>query len=64
MPSYNLKCGCIVTNKKQKYSCKSCGSELCAKHIYYYTDESNIAITKNSPGLCYDCYNKKYRRVV
>jgi len=47
--------------KKEKlYKCSNCG--ICKKdtEIFYYIDGNNIAITKNSPPLCFDCYIKRY----
>jgi hypothetical protein len=59
--TFTLDCGCTVTTKKEIHFCRDCGLRVCSKHLYFYVDESNIAITKNSPGLCADCYNKRYK---
>ena len=40
--------------------CSNCNDIKCLKHIYSYVDESNIAITKNSPLFCRICYREKY----
>lgn len=52
-------CGCDVKNK-DIIKCSQCSESFCPKHIYYYIDESNIAITKNSKPHCEKCYIKKY----
>ena len=38
--------------------CEECGCK--EPNPVQYIDESNIAITYNSPYLCRDCYIKKY----
>jgi len=64
----NNKIYCDVCNirlyksKKEHYKCKDCGKDLCGKHAYSYVDESNIAITNNSPHCCRECYIKRYKR--
>lgn len=40
--------------------CSGCGKQLPDKLLFSYVDESNIAITKNSPYYCWRCYNEKY----
>lgn len=40
--------------------CTKCKETRCLKHIYSYVDESNRAITKNSPLLCKSCYRDNY----
>lgn len=44
--------------KKEPNSCQHCGKET--NDLYIYVDESNIAITQNSPYLCKECYKQKY----
>jgi uncharacterized metal-binding protein len=51
------KCGRDTVTK-----CRKCGKDLCLGHLYQYTDESNIAITRNSPLLCRECYMETYKR--
>lgn len=46
--------------KADIHTCRKCGKKLCGSHIYSYVDESNGAITKNSPLLCRECYEEKY----
>lgn len=40
--------------------CEECKKEICSCKAYQYVDESNAAITNNSPYLCKTCYEKKY----
>lgn len=40
--------------------CEACGKPLCSCRAYQYTDESNGAITANSPFLCRECYEMRY----
>jgi hypothetical protein len=54
-------CGCDV-NKKEQYTCSLCNQLFCGKHIYFYIDESNIAITRNSKPHCETCYKIKYKK--
>ena len=44
--------------KKIPKNCQNCG--IKTEDLYFYLDESNIAITYNSPYLCKQCYEKKY----
>lgn len=53
-------CNCDV-KKKDITKCSECSQSFCQRHIYYYIDEANIAITKNSKPYCEDCYGKKYK---
>lgn len=46
--------------RKFKGYCEECKKEICSCKAYQYTDESNAAITNNSPYLCKSCYEKKY----
>lgn len=57
---YALDCGCTVATKKEIHACRDCGGQFCGKHIYTYVDDSNVAITRNSPELCAECYAKRY----
>lgn len=56
-----MSCGCDPMPKKDTALCQKCNNRFCLKHIYSYVDESNGAITKNSPLLCFECYNKTYK---
>lgn len=40
--------------------CEECKKEICSCKAYQYVDESNAAITNNSPYLCKQCYEKRY----
>ena len=42
--------------------CTNCSEINCLKHMFQYVDESNRAITKNSPPLCRKCYREKYNK--
>jgi hypothetical protein len=35
--------------------CNNCNSLVEYGKLYFYIDESNIAITNNSKGICYKC---------
>ena len=39
------------------HRCFKCNKETMYRHLYFYVDESNIAITKNSKGICEECKN-------
>ena len=47
-----------MNRKKGEDKCRDCGKKT--KDLYMYVDESNIAITRNSPFLCKSCYIKRY----
>lgn len=47
--------------KKDTFICSYCKAHFCPKHIGSYVDESNIAITKNSPLYCAEDYKLIYR---
>ena len=53
------KCGCEVP-KKEIHQCSKCAESFCGRHIYYYIDEANISITRNSKPHCKQCYIEKY----
>ena len=56
------KCGCIIPKTKSlKNTCSKCKQIFCDKHIYFYIDGNNIAITKNSKPYCFDCYKEIYQ---
>ncbi|MDL2324041.1 hypothetical protein LJC61_02660 [Ruminococcaceae bacterium OttesenSCG-928-A16] len=40
--------------------CQKCGKEICLSCACQYTDESNAAISANSPWLCATCYNEQH----
>ena len=46
--------------RKFKGYCEECQKEICSCKAYQYVDESNAAISNNSPYLCKSCYEKKY----
>ncbi len=50
-------------SRPRKFSgcCDACGKTLCSCRVYQYVDESNAAISANSPFLCRECYEKRYR---
>lgn len=50
----------ILKSKNEVYQCFNCKKILCGEHSFQYVDESNCAITKNSPILCKKCYKEKY----
>ena len=37
-------------------SCNICTNKVPYGKLYFYVDESNIAITNNSKGICKKCY--------
>jgi hypothetical protein len=41
-------------------TCTDCRYIFCQRHIGSYVDESNRAITRNSPLLCKLCYYERY----
>lgn len=51
---------CYYKSKKSTGKCECCGKELPDKLLFSYVDESNAAITRNAPYLCWRCYNEKY----
>ena len=56
------KCGCLIPATKQfaaKHTCSKCGEPCCEKHLYFYVDGNNIAITRNSKLYCEQCYKTK-----
>ena len=50
----------IKTDKELKklIPCNGCGDLVEYGKLYFYVDESNIAITNNSKGICNKCKNK------
>jgi len=48
-------CGCQKP-KKETGTCTRCVGRFCHSHLYSYVDESNAAITRNSPPYCKQCY--------
>lgn len=50
----------IKTEKQlnQLIECNTCKNKTEYKKLYFYVDESNISITKNSKGICKECYLK------
>ena len=51
---------CRSRARKFKGHCEECQKEICSCKAYQYVDESNAAISNNSPYLCKSCYEKKY----
>lgn len=47
-----------------KGHCEDCGKEIPVCQAYSYVDESNGAISANAPGLCAECYEKRYGKKV
>lgn len=47
-------------SRKHDGKCANCGKEIPDNLAFSYVDESNAAITRNSPYLCWRCYNEKY----
>lgn len=47
-------------SRKHDGKCANCDKEIPDNLAFSYVDESNAAITKNSPYLCWRCYNQKY----
>lgn len=43
----------------QKVKCCLCSKEFQYRDLYFYIDESNISITNNSKGICFECKKKK-----
>lgn len=50
--------------KKNNVYCEKCKKSLCIEHSYSYVDGNNIAITKNAPTLCKQCYEKTYNEKI
>jgi hypothetical protein len=50
--------------KKDLMKCQNCGVMLSPSKTFQYVDGNNGAITKNSPILCRDCYEKKYGKII
>jgi len=50
----------IKTDKELKKltKCNICGNLEEYGKLYFYVDESNISITKNSKGICINCKKK------
>jgi hypothetical protein len=50
----------IKTDKELKKltPCNVCKNQIEYGKLYFYVDESNIAITDNSKGICNKCKNK------
>lgn len=46
-------------NGKHGGPCSKCGTPLCPTHAYFYTDESNGAITARSRPECPICYGMR-----
>jgi hypothetical protein len=47
--------------KRDWFICSECKEVKCGKHIYYYVDEANKSITKNSKPYCKNCYRENYK---
>lgn len=60
MAKYKLPKKSWYKSKKGTGKCANCGKELPDNLLFGYVDETNAAITKNSPDYCWECYNKKY----
>lgn len=44
--------------------CEGCSASICSCKAYQYVDESNQAITDNSPYLCRKCYEERHSVVI
>jgi len=44
----------------KKENCHRCKGEFELNQLFSYVDGNNIAITRNSPDYCLDCYKKIY----
>jgi hypothetical protein len=54
--------------KSDKYlskitSCNICPNKVPYGKLYFYVDESNIAITNNSKGICKQCYETNLNKL-
>lgn len=54
------ECGDQVFKKTESsrylaVNCSVCHEWFCNRHIYYYADESNIAITNSARPKCSEC---------
>lgn len=41
--------------------CENCGAKKMPNEVFIYVDGNNFGITNNSPYLCRECYEKKYK---
>lgn len=50
--------------KSRKYNgkCEGCGTPKPLNEVYCYVDDVNPAINYNSPYLCRECYEKRYKK--
>ena len=46
--------------RKSTNKCACCGKQYPDNLLFSYVDGNNVAITYNSPDLCWRCYNEKY----
>ena len=44
------------------YICGKCGAPACASDTFFYVDDTNAAITRNSTPECAHCHPPKYPR--
>ncbi len=42
-------------------SCNICSNKVPFGKLYFYVDESNIAITNSAKGICKQCYETKLK---
>lgn len=47
-----VECGSRATNIKYSGPCANCGAATCPRHSYFYSDESNTAITDHAQPMC------------
>ena len=45
----------------ETHKCYKCEKLTMYRYLYFYVDESNIAITNNSKGICEECKNKNIK---
>ena len=50
--------------KARKYNgkCEDCGTPKPPSEVFCYVDDVNPAINYNSPYLCKECYEKRYKK--
>lgn len=55
MSSSTCPCGAIIAAADRKYAgpCAECGTPTCPKHTFFYTYESNIAISNSARPKCF-----------
>ena len=49
-----------LTPRKYGGKCERCGERKTPNEVYQRVDGNNVAITRNAPYLCADCYLEEY----